>query len=252
MERRVEGVRDGGREGTDPRMVFGGDEGPDRTGPAEDAEADASEVVGSVAARGGDVGQGNRVRRLRADPPEETAVGQGEARVPVMAAIRGNEEERKKGEQNEKGEEHERAVDELGAEGDVTERRVCGMQDDFVAEAEPPDEQGGEKRGGDCCPDDAPADEGAGVLRRRGVRRALPEDALAVFERPGESVWCGAVHGEDATGTPRASQPLRGPKTHFPHFPNLENPAPLRLRNWRGRADDFRMVLSVRCCAAGG
>ena len=26
--------------------------------------------------------------------------------------------------------------------------------------------------------------------------------------------------------------------------------APLRLRNWRGRADDFRMVLSVRCCAA--
>ena len=32
---------------------------------------------------------------------------------------------------------------------------------------------------------EASADEGAGVLRQRGVRRALPEDAFAVFERPG-------------------------------------------------------------------
>ena len=60
------------------------------------------------------------------------------------------------------------------------------------------------------------ADEGAGVLRRRGVRRALPEDALAVFERPGESVWCGAVHGEDATGTARGASTPPRPENAFP------------------------------------
>ena len=208
-ERRVEGVRDGGREGTDPRMVFGGDEGPDRTGPAEDAEADASEVVGRVAARGVDVGQGNRIRRFRAEPPEETAVGQGEACVPETAPFEEREEEQKKMERNENDEERERAVDGLGVEDDVTERRVCGMQDDFVAEAEPPDEQGGEKRGEKRCPDDAAADEGAGVLRRRGIRRALPEDAFAVFERPGGS-------GEDATGTARGASTPPRPENAFP------------------------------------
>ena len=62
----------------------------------------------------------------------------------------------------------------------------------------------------------AEADEGAGVLRRRGVRHALPEDAFAVFERPGGSVWCGAVHGEDATGTPRRESTPPRPENAFP------------------------------------
>jgi len=62
----------------------------------------------------------------------------------------------------------------------------------------------------------ASADEGAGVLRRRGVRHALPEDAFAVFERPGGSVWCGAVHGEDATGTARGASTPPRPENAFP------------------------------------
>ena len=168
------------------------------------------------------------------DGDEDSPVGDGVARAAADAPRPARSEEEEPDKRAHEAEREGGAVQRLEGKLDP-ERRVGARQRPCVArqakpvggEREPDGEQKEEESGEEPRSENRPDAVGR---RRGGIGRALPEDAFAVFERPGGSVWCGAVHGEDATGTARgASTPLR-PENAFPTLShNLGNPAPRQL-----------------------